>query len=337
MPEDVGEEAQAGPLGLFLLATYFVGIATTNVFLSSVGLTDFSLIRPRAIFTGALVVGSLALVAGGPTQVLGALFDQKHPVAKPFSTRFLAKSAAMLVLPALAAVLLCWWGRISGTENQPLAQYAQSVTVDDPRERLAGALAAGAQLYLASVLTSAFAIECLRSFRSVRGATSFPGIASRLSRLIVYLAGTVIGLAWYIHLFGTGAFATIPQAIGGGEPERKQLIVSGQSHDDLKALGVEFTQDGNGSLSRPLYVFYESDDFIAFVLPRTEVSLSSLACSSKVALPAGIQISGSSSVKVGASSWVEYATFVRIDRKAVEGFYMAPPGDEAYAKGNGKK
>ena len=57
-------------MDLWVALVYGTGLAMNNVFLDRVGIHDFSLIKPKAIFTGAIVLGSIALISAGPLFVI---------------------------------------------------------------------------------------------------------------------------------------------------------------------------------------------------------------------------------------------------------------------------
>jgi hypothetical protein len=115
-------------------------------------------------------------------------------------------------------------------------------------------------------------------------------------------SGALISLGWYIQVFATGLYAVVPQVIGGGSPETKQFIVQNTSSAEVKSLGIQFTPD-NSSLTMPLMVIYESDDFVGVIVKT------------RVAIP--------HPTAEGVSfAFAESAVVVRLDRKMIEGYVI---------------
>jgi hypothetical protein len=290
LSEKPADDSEVGSLGFALALVYGTGLSTTNVFLSSLGLADFSLIKPKAIFTGAIVLGTLALLGIGPTHVLASLLDRNHPPPRPLTRWFFAKSAAKVVLPIVVVTWMCW------VAGRPPWTFLNAPWYKPSSPSESWRFAVG--LYLSSVVTYALAIQSVRSFKAVRAANSFPGIATRLAKLTLLLAGALIGLSCYINVFATTLYTVLPQAIGGGSPEMVRFIVQNDSVADLRNLGIAFIDDKT-SLTEPLLVVYESDDFIGVVVKTQEQS--------PAARPG---------VLVDTTGFVET---VRLDKRAVKG------------------
>lgn len=91
-------ESEAGKLGLVFGLIYGTGLATANVFLAQYGTRDFSLLKPKAIFTGAIVLGTIALISAGPMNLISRYID--HPeIRKRWNKHNLGAVALRLLLP----------------------------------------------------------------------------------------------------------------------------------------------------------------------------------------------------------------------------------------------
>jgi hypothetical protein len=264
MSEKPREDSEVGSLGFALALVYGTGLFTTNVFLSRLGLADFSLIKPRAIFTGAIVLGTLALIASWPSHLLASMLDRNHPPQRPLTKWFLATSAAKLILPVVVVTWMCW---LAGKESS-ISRMLLDTSRDKPPTEFLKSCKLGVELYLLSLVTYALAVQSIHSFKTVKVVNSFLGIASRLAKLTFLLAGALIALGWYISVFAETLYPVVPHAIGGGSPEVVSFIVQNDSVADLKELGIAFIDDKT-PLTKPLMVVYESDDFIGVVV-RTE-------------------------------------------------------------------
>ena len=79
--KEENEEEESGPLALWIALVYGTGLAINNVFLSQFGIYDFSLVKPKALFSGAVVLGSIALISAGPLFVIARFIDQRRQTA----------------------------------------------------------------------------------------------------------------------------------------------------------------------------------------------------------------------------------------------------------------
>jgi hypothetical protein len=74
-------EGEAGAFGLIFAVVYGTGLCTSNVFLTQYGIRDFSLVKPKAFFVGAIVLGTIALISSGPMALI-ARYMMAAPAAK---------------------------------------------------------------------------------------------------------------------------------------------------------------------------------------------------------------------------------------------------------------
>ena len=249
-------EGEAGALGLIVALVYGTGLATTNIFLAqSYGIRDFSLLKPRAVFAGAIVLGTIALIPSGPIDLISRYVDCPG-LGKLRNKRTRGAFALRLLLP-LALLFATTMACIVKSE----ALVEDGWHFKNIAEGLRDASSYSIGLYLTGYATAIFSIQSLRKFRNIRQATSFSGIASRLSKISLYLAGAIISLSLYISLFTASLFESIPAAIGGPSSDTVELQVRKESVGDIKKLGVEFCPD-NELLTKPLPLVYESEDQI---------------------------------------------------------------------------
>jgi len=234
---------------VFLGLCYAVGLLTFNLFLHSHGITDFTLVRPRAILTGAIVIGSLSLIAFGP--ITGIAKIAEAPSRKLHRVFGLITK---LVLPLLALVPLCW--RI---EHHNVYSWE---AID--RLRPERVLFAAAQFYLASCASAVLAVQVVRIYPFVVGHGTFVRMANAWGKLIIYSTALVVAVAWYINTFAGFVYMDIPRQFGGGEPDNLRFEIRQEFVPDVKAIGVPFVPSTN--ITFPLTVIHETDDSFFFVL-----------------------------------------------------------------------
>ena len=172
-----------------------------------------------------------------------------------FKGRFLGPLFSRIALPFLAVFLAC-----------SIAAFA--VRGD---EEIARVTIASFGLFSSGCATAIFAIQSIRKIRNIERATSFSGIADRLAKVSLFLAGVLISLDLYINVFTGSLYEVIPSAIGGPGLGTMQFEIRKESIDEIQKLEIHFSAQ-NSSLSEPLKVIYESDDVIyVLVSHRVEV------------------------------------------------------------------
>ncbi len=218
-------------------------------------MTDYSLVKPKAIFTGAIVLGSLALIASGPIHFLAMTRERKPTKPKPTRARLYITAAVEIVVPLCLVILLSWLveaktvNTASGLLDRLAPWFASEKA--STSHRVLPRLNLGIQLYLTSFATLGLAIWGIRIYREAKVVTSFSGMAIRLVKLTLTVAGALLAVGWYIHLFCSSFYAAIPQTMGGGAPEEAQLVIQADSVEDLKNLGLTFEDDSH-SLTEPI-------------------------------------------------------------------------------------
>ncbi len=101
----LGEQSKLLALGVAVM--YAAGLFATNAFLRQHEISDFSLLRPKALFTGALVVGSLGIIAFVPLHVVADLIDRRQN-SIAITTRFLGTFAIRLLAPWILLAAVLW-------------------------------------------------------------------------------------------------------------------------------------------------------------------------------------------------------------------------------------
>jgi hypothetical protein len=234
-------------------------LLTTNAFLRPHGLSDFSVLRPKAVLTGAIVVGSLSVIAIYPARVV-ALFI--HGFELPFDKKpSLFKKAQQLIVPWLVLVLSLWL-MAAGS-----AKFLTSV------EHLLGhnILIVATELYLSAVLVKVLGIQLIRSVvRSKPFQGDFIGIAFAWTKLAIWTTTLCVAVALYITVFVNNVYIHIPREYGGGKPDWIQFELHSDSAPVLSDLGTPFMP--NSHTTYPLPVIYESEDSVTVMFAKQPTS-----------------------------------------------------------------
>ncbi len=244
--------------GAALLAVvYATGLVTTNVFLYGHGISDFSVLKPRAIFTGAIVLCSLALFAFMPTLIISNVAKNRG-VSKAWSPYDFLPLVGKLLTPLVIGVAVCWV--IRGMR----VDYAVGKYWLSSRDRLFYSFLAALQFYFAATISAVLTVQSVRSYRFAVDKSSFSGMANRWALFTFWGTALLLAVLWYIAVFAGFAYIVIPQQFGGGRPESFRLKIKQDSVPDVKGLGIKFLKGTN--ITEPLDVIHESDDFISVVI-----------------------------------------------------------------------
>jgi hypothetical protein len=264
------EKAELGSVGAAFALVYGSGLVTSNIFLGHLGLADFSLLKPKAVFTGAIVLASLAALAAGPIHLVAQLRDEKKQIPRPFTRRFLLISSTEIVVPLSVVFAICCLVK-AHPERSLSALMQPGDFIASTSHPFLNSLILTIGFFLSSFAVAVTAVESFRLLNRLKEAISFPGISTRLAKLIFLLAACLLSLSLYIDLFAVTFYIFIPQALGGGSPEEKSLLIQSDSVQALKGLGFEFIDD-HSSLTKPVSVLSESDDSLGVIVKVREVN-----------------------------------------------------------------
>jgi hypothetical protein len=253
--ESGGLEESPKAATLLLAVVYGAGLLTTNAFLRQHGISDFSLLKPKSLFTGALVVGSLCLIAYWPVLVLASLIEQGIVPRRTWRARL--ASAVKVLGPWLVLVAVCWGSagdRFSSLNNNWFTSGKD----------LGGILAAATFLYVEACGTAILAIQCGRFYRLATDKLSFVGMSQSWGKFLVFATALVIAFSFYVESFATTLYVVIPQQLGGGHPERLKFSVKSASVAEWKQLGIEFVPGTD--ITEGLDVIHESDSAFSVLI-----------------------------------------------------------------------
>lgn len=270
------EEEAVGSAAIVVAIIYGIGLVMNNTFLSKYGISDFAILKPKALFTGAIVVGSLAVISASPLFVISRYIDQRASgkISLPhilWDKQSTADSKATygslglylilmarLIAPFIVLVFLNYIFVFRATE-------ISLIPLHSTLPRLLGPVVL---LYLSSCLVSILAIQGFRKVRDLKKARSFAGIARRFSAVSMLLTFAVVGLGLYLAALNSTFYPLIPSLIGGPGLGRIQFEVSKDAIEELEALDVKFSPK-HPNLTLPIQVIYESDDAIYVLASRT--------------------------------------------------------------------
>jgi len=208
-----------------LAACYVVGLLVVNTYLYQFGFSDFTLLRPKAVFTGAWVL-LLIVVVGLPTV---ATFSSINMSDRDNSRWFRGNheavkrmSAAVLGPILLLSIVHFAWGEYLG--------------VGYMGRLLLSFMSAGVEYVYAVVLVGIlkFAFDTAPRLNE----TKTRRLTSTAHMLFWLAAGTGM-FAVFIIVFATDLYAGIPDQFGGGRPRMVRLLLSAEGASLARELGLE--------------------------------------------------------------------------------------------------
>ncbi len=249
------------------LVAYATGMLTINVYLHQLGITDFSLAKPKLVLTGLVVLLTFLLLALFPNFVARRIWSRGALGGQPLPPSAGMMSVLLLPLFGLiaASAFLCFknppgLGEISVWKIWELINTRhQTILISSLT-----ALLVAAEIYFPICLAAIAAWTTARLFDRAKLET-----AASHSQMIpdhiyfpIALALTVISVILYIYIFSLTLYPAISPAFGGGKPYLERFVVADGTRCQWQQLGVPFTDEFSNATA-PLPVLHESDTLVA--------------------------------------------------------------------------
>jgi hypothetical protein len=265
-------------LGAMFLATLYVtGLLTTNTYLYQLGLSDFSLLRARYIYTGTITllpifVSTIAPVSG--VYLLWLTIFQLEPHKLVSSTLLLLASFFTLLVFILLPILL-FLPFLDWDVDGQYAVLAIDLGSGDPGLTRRGAqlnklelsireLIAGIELYIYAALLGAMGAFIIFLF-----GTEWE---TRMMRtvLLFFVAIFFVGY-WGVYLskFTESIFPVIPEQFGGGTPREARLLFAKKEIQGVKELGIKIPK--GKSRSSTVKLLHDGEQLYVLQLPNGRV------------------------------------------------------------------
>lgn len=252
-------------MAILVAIVYVVGVMAVNIHLHDLGVSDFSLVKARYVYTGVLALGyigvavvppliGLALLTFIPWVRRVALNDRPLPrsvrclghkgPAWLSRSSLVSVAAVFFFVILLALPWIAFWWLLPG-----LLKYHET------RTEAAALYFKGFLAGLAGVIF-AFVADRVKHYAVRRAA-----FITSAGVLFLVLFGLPL---W---LFSTQILPQIPEEFGGGKPKLVQLLIAqGESMDDVQQLGLSPVPSSRVTL--PVQVLFEGDDTYTLGIPK---------------------------------------------------------------------
>jgi hypothetical protein len=274
MPQAEGGLGGLGQLDLGALTKYVAvsgglayatGMLAVNIYLHQLGITDFSLAKPKLILTGVVVLLTFLLLALFPISVARPISGRRaeggRATRPPKRMLFLmlfplvgliAASASLCFKnpPGLGQIVVWKVWEVVNTKHQ--TAFNCSLTT----------LVITAAIYLPICLAAVSASTAAGLFNRAKSGTTLSRIVPERVYFSVALALAVISVIGYIYIFSLTFYPAIPPAFGGGKPYVESFVIAAEERCQWQPLGIPFVHE-NSNATAPLPVLHESDVMVA--------------------------------------------------------------------------
>jgi hypothetical protein len=254
-------ERYAKQAGAFVLALYVLGLLAINGFLFSVGASDFSLVRPRFVYTGSLIALCAVVCLLLPLYLLEVATRVRR--GNPTEDYSVFLQVFLVAIGLIAPVLF-------------LAVLVRAV---DPRLALDALLKSVVAVYVTALFCG---FVCERLIRALLKEKDRWG-RLKAGRLAVVTTLVIAALAIFVTVFMSQLFQVIPHQFGGGRPIKATLLIKHDEAQGVRTLGVPIESNAvrvdasgqsQGSVTHLLEVMYEgSEAYLIRLDNRTLVRL----------------------------------------------------------------
>lgn len=248
----------------FTILFYIVGFITTNLYLQQFSFSDFSLLKPRFILTGSLVVASLILNF--------LLISVGYSLFPHYSIKFLFKgnkkfselgnifnALLLIVVPLIACFVF-----VSKSNANRLS--------------FPNLLSSSLYLYGINLILGLISVIPFLSTVIPRRKLFLPGrkpanlnLRDNYTNLGFLLILYIICGYVYLGLFTQVIYPKIPEQFGGGEPRQVRILFAKEQADTIKQNGIPTCNSDKlkSNWSKPVSLLFEGSEHYLLRLDNT--------------------------------------------------------------------
>jgi hypothetical protein len=258
---DLGAVSKFGAASAAL--AYATGTLTINIYLHQLGITDFSLAKPKLIVTGVLVLLTFLLLVPLPVFVAWRIAGPRglEERTQPASKGIVFWPLLPLFLLIAASADLCF------KENPGLGQTAVWTLwkLIAPQNRVAKGLVSlgiAVEIYVPVCVAGASAFAASRFFSRASTSSKSEIHPERVVYFLFLTALAVGSIIGYIYIFSITFYPAIPTEFGGGKPYFESFVIAEEGRCQLQQFGMPFRQE-QPNVTKFLPVIHESDVLVA--------------------------------------------------------------------------
>jgi hypothetical protein len=243
---------------------YVVGLLTTNAYLYSLGVADFSLLRARFVLTGLVTLLPLTIALMGglyAADEIAAFGGAAAGMARVL--RWVLRDVAIPVALFFVLLFFLFW---YAADNDPPAAARAAALLSVACAVIVLVLLGGLAFYQVTGRRSGGSLPRKRSaaFGQFTEWVGIPGAV--METLALAIAGPLLILT-YIGWFGHNVYPAIPEQLRGGQPRIVQLLIAAEAIPAARELGLQVTQDA--PVTPPLELVWKGEDAYVIRVPST--------------------------------------------------------------------
>lgn len=252
---------QTAKAAAFVTACFYItGLLTVNTYLYQLGVSDFSVLRPRFIYIGWWVF-TFITVSFIPVVFLLALWLPMTQSLvlnrKPFNRLAQSRHRRMFLFASFVITTVLYYGAI-----QWILRYARRINVPQRRNiitLLVGHpyLEAILLIILIYIISTSFILLIVQlmplrnNVTQIVQASSAEILIVQLVKIFVILCFLITSLYLYISYFAQNFYPAIPEVYGGGRYREAQILFKSDSVTGIKQLNIPFSSLNGGIQSSP--------------------------------------------------------------------------------------
>lgn len=244
----------AKSVAFFAIVFYIIGFLTTNLYLQQLGFSDFSLLKPRFILTGGLVVFSIALICLcvllGSINLFNNFFKDISQETQEFirQTKAVRPFLAPVALLMIVAPLIILAGFLS-VNNEEL-NFSQLI-LNSLKLYLSG-------LFLGLITLSPWIVKYVKKRRFTLELRDSYILVWIITVLLIYMYFSIL----YLGIFSKEIYPKVPEQFGGGKPRKVRILFAKDQADMLKQSGIPTCGSDNTSSnwSKPVNILFEGSE-----------------------------------------------------------------------------
>jgi hypothetical protein len=241
-----------GKVLVFITASlYVLGLLSVNGYLLQLGVSDFSLVRVRFIYTGFLIAFvfiisyflPLIMYRGGRSIAAAVLLHKR--------------SLWVRAVDYVAAAILAAWGLLIAALGVSTAMSASQLGDSD---RTSSNFLIGGVVVIAAFVLGVAVHGAMRFNSRINRRVFKSGVPSAVQHTDVVMTSMLAAClaALYLLIFLTVAYPSIPVQFGGGASQRSRLVFKDEFSKGARELGIPVTN--NGRVTEPIEVLYEGSE-----------------------------------------------------------------------------
>jgi hypothetical protein len=232
------------------LSLYVIGLLSINGYLFHLGTSDFSLVRPRFIYTGALIAFFYAI------SCLSSLYAvRRWYLYKPWHDKDRGRMSLSGHIRHVRKVLGYWIDILASLLFPPMVYFTfLFITHIGPEYLRWTSLIRPIIIYVTGLIVTFVSITVLRvSSKSTQLSGTY-----RVYYLFSWYINIVLWAAVYAAVFMGAIFPVVPEQFGGGEPKEVRLVLKQDSTKGATEVGILDTSQTQ--ITGLMSLIYEGSD-----------------------------------------------------------------------------